>query len=102
MTEQKKLEALAADKAFIEKLAKMGSVEEITKAINEAGVNITVEEMEQARVMFESQGEELSENSLDAVSGGGIGGIIVGGILIWSGISGIVGVIQGMTSCSKK
>lgn len=53
-------------------------------AINAAGVNVTVEEMEQARVMVESQGEVLSESTLDTVSGGGIGGIIMGGILIWS------------------
>lgn len=102
MTNQKSFETLAADKAFVEKLAKLNSVEEITKAVNEAGVNVTVEEMEQARAWVESQREELNENDLDAVSGGGIGSIILGGALIWSAISGIVGVIHGMTSCSKK
>lgn len=102
MTNQKSFETLAADKAFVEKLAKLNSVEEITKAVNEAGVNVTVEEMEQARAWVESQREELNENDLDAVSGGGIGGVILGGALIWSAISGILGIIDGMNSCNKK
>ena len=88
--EMKRFEELAADKEFMAQLGAMESVEEITAAINARGVEISVEEMKEAlELALKQEGTaELSENDLEAVSGGiSIGAIIVGGLLIWTGVS---------------
>lgn len=102
MDMKKKLDELLADKAFVEKLAQMESVEEITEALNAAGIEITVDEMVQAQEMIQNQESgELSAESLDSVAGGSlIGAVIIGGA-VWSALSAACGFRDGYNSKQK-
>lgn len=101
-----KIEELMQDKEFVAQLAAMETVEEMTEALNARGVEITVEQMEQSLELAikreQAQGDELNENDLEDVSGGGITAIIVGGILIWTAVSIVCGALAGLTSRCKR
>jgi hypothetical protein len=85
----KKIEELMKDQEFVKSLVSMETVEDIAEAFHQKGVNITPEELEQARqIALSSEDGELSEESLSAVSGGlALSAVIVGGLLIWTGLS---------------
>ena len=104
MDQLKKMEALVADKAFMEKLSKMESVEEITAALNEAGIEITVDEMDEGLEAFlASRNGELSEENLDSVAGGiSVVGVVVAAGMLWTGLSALAGVIDGFSEKNKK
>ena len=96
----KRLEELAKDKEFIEKLAKLDSVEAVTEALNEAGAEVTVEEMQRGLEYYDAHGDELSEEALETVAGGVPP--IVGVIMIWSAVCFLIGCVHGFANYYNK
>ena len=70
-----KVQELANDKEFVEKVHKTASIEEYQKLLCAYGVETTVEELksglEQMAPLFSEDGE-LSAEALDMVAGGGV------------------------------
>lgn len=61
------------DKTFAERLASLEESEDVKKALEEKGVDLTADEIKQIAEAFRSAGEgdgELSEDQLEAAGGG--------------------------------
>lgn len=72
-TLQAKLKEVMADKTFAERLASLEESEDVKKALEEKGVDLTADEIKQIAEAFRSAGEgdgELSEDQLEAAGGG--------------------------------
>lgn len=72
-TLQAKLKEIMADKTFAERLASLEESEDVKKALEEKGVDLTADEIKQIAEAFRSAGEgdgELSEDQLEAAGGG--------------------------------
>lgn len=66
-------EVIMADKTFAERLASLEESEDVKKALEEKGVDLTADEIKQIAEAFRSAGEgdgELSEDQLEAAGGG--------------------------------
>lgn len=85
MTNQKKFQELINDENFVKAAFCVDTVEEVQKAFADHGVEITTEEIYaigDAVSAATSAGGELSEDALDAVSGGVIEWILVGKVVV--------------------
>lgn len=106
MTKEKLMEVFS-DKQFVESLFKMDTPQEVQKALSEKGVDVTVEEIEQARElliryengqlsekeqsildMFQKGEGELSDKDLEDVSGGFV--ITVSALLFGAGVYSLI------------
>ena len=73
------MEALFADKDFIEKIMKAKNNAEIVKLFADNGVEVTEQDIEEVKTMGENNGE-LDVTALDNVAGG-----IIKGPIYWLG-----------------
>ena len=62
------IEEILNDPEFLQKLEQSESLEDMAKTCNEAGANVTVQELE--AIMAQDTDGEISEEALDAVAGG--------------------------------
>ena len=71
MTEitMKKLAEIMKDEAANEKLENANGIEEVAAILNEYGVEVTAAELQE--IVTKASGEELTEENLDMVAGGG-------------------------------
>ena len=65
----KKLAEIMNDEAANEKLEQAAGIEEVAAILNEYGVELTAEELQE--IVAKASGEELTEENLDMVAGGG-------------------------------
>lgn len=72
-----------ADEEFVAKISAMEDPAEVQSAFAAKGINFTIEQINQiAELVANSQGDELSEDALEAVSGGILAEItIVAGVI---------------------
>jgi predicted ribosomally synthesized peptide with nif11-like leader len=81
----KKVEELSQNEEFKARIAQLESAEEIAAAFRTEGVEVTAEELQTA--LATQQSGELSEDSLDGVSGGLIGTMVglatVAAVSVW-------------------
>lgn len=78
---QEKIQEVFSDEKFVESLLQMEEPEMVQNALNEKGIDLTVDELEQIREKLASGTEgELSEDDLGQVSGGIAITMIVGAI----------------------
>lgn len=72
--ETNKITTLLEDEAFVRKLAACSSIEDMQAAFHDEGVDMTVEQTEEFVKSLDTagaeQGEELTEDALENVSGG--------------------------------
>ena len=66
-----KIKELENNKEFMDKLVLMDNLADVAKAFNEEGIEVTEEDIEKAREMYGTNGNELDEDELAIVSGGG-------------------------------
>ncbi len=92
------LKSLMADRAFVEKIAHLEEPEDVQAAFAENGVDITLEEINAIATMVTSSGnEELSENDMEAVTGGSLETIEI----IAKGIQLVAGIITEINNSRK-
>lgn len=77
MTE--KIKSLLGNEEFIAKLENMQDDEQTLALFKEYGVEVTADDLKS--MMVNCSSDQLDENALDAVSGGGIAGYIVGKVI---------------------
>ncbi len=83
------LNALMADKAFVEKIANLEEPEDVQAAFAEKGVDFSIEEINTIAEMVMNNGsEELGEGDMEAVTGGILAeiAIVASGISLFAGI----------------
>lgn len=99
MTDQqleKKLKEIFSDQAFVDKLVEMESAEAVRDALQEEGVEYSVEEIEMIReqlIQKSESGDELKKDQLKEVAGG----VAVAAVIF--GVAAAVGAIAGSARC---
>ena len=95
-----KVQELMKDDQFKAKLANAESLDGMAALFQEEGIQVTGADLE-AAIANHSDEEELSEEKLDNVSGGLIGGLIAAGCIIFAGGSLLMGYIDGVNKKAK-
>ncbi len=95
MAVMKKLEELKKDSSFLEAVSQATTLEEVKELFEKEGVDVSLEELES--ICEANENGELSEEDLDNVDGGVLGGIVAGvGIILF-----IAGFARGLR-CKKR
>ena len=68
--DEKKLQEVFSDEAFVQSLFEMDTAQEVQAALNEKGVAFTLEEIEAFKQQLTAKSGEMNEEDLDSVAGG--------------------------------
>lgn len=78
--DEKKIQEIFADEAFVNSVAQMETAEEVQAALQSKGLELTVADVEKVRdvLLSQSQDGELSDSDLSEVSGGFLSLALIG------------------------
>lgn len=96
-----RVQNLFEDDQFKAKLANAESLDEMAALFQEEGIQVTGADLEAALSKQQDVGE-LSEENLENVSGGLIGGLLAAGAILFVGGSLILGYVDGVKKKAKK
>ena len=72
--DKEKLTEIFSDKEFVKSFFEPKNEEEVQKVLKEKGINLSLQEIQKIReILIQKKNGELSDEELEAVSGGGFG-----------------------------